>query len=130
LQVCWTYLRENEDEPVAVGNLPYDLAKQMSDVRRAMLAKLTNGADPAPHPTPPRAKPGPKPASREEVLAEAAAAETAIIELLKARPGLRHSEIVRALGAKATTTAMRLERLQKRGAVIRDEGGAWTASSP
>jgi DNA-binding HxlR family transcriptional regulator len=61
------------------------------------------------------------------VLDQASEAEAAIVEALKIKPGQRHGELCRTMHAKATTLAQRLKRLESKGAIVRDEAGAWSA---
>ena len=51
----------------------------------------------------------------------AAKAEEAIVELLRATPGMRTSAIAKAAGAPATTAQNRLLRLQRAGRIERGE---------
>jgi hypothetical protein len=66
---------------------------------------------------------------RKRVLEEASEAEAQIVAALRDKP-MRHAEIVRATVRKATSTSLRLQRLQKRGLVQRDDEGLWSSSSP
>lgn len=107
------------------------LTGEIEDVRRAMLACLANGAEPPVRPTSaqrPGAKKGPQPSHPKA--AEAAKAEKAIIELLRASPGLKTSELAKSSGAKKSTVAERLRRLKSRGQIASDGAGGWTAASP
>jgi DNA-binding IclR family transcriptional regulator len=58
----------------------------------------------------------------------AAEAETRIIEVLKDRPGMKTTEIAKATSSKANPTVQRLQRMQTKGLIERDEANGWTAS--
>jgi hypothetical protein len=107
------------------------LTGEIDDVRRQMLACLTNGAGANPvRPTPakrPGAK-GPQPSNPKAI--EAAKAEEAIVDLLRTKPGLKISELIKSSGAKKSTVAERLRRLKTRGQIASDGAGGWTAASP
>jgi hypothetical protein len=110
---------------LALASKYVSLTGEIEDVRRAMLACLTNGAaDAARTPRPMQARP--KPGSHPNAL-KAAEAEAKMIELLRASPGMRTTAIAQATGAKKSTVTERLRRLQARGQVERGEEGDWTA---
>ena len=102
------------------------LTGEIEDVRRAMLACLTNGAgaEPVRHTKPARSPGGSHP---NAVLA--AAAEAKIIELLKATPGLRTTQIAKQTHCKVNTTTQRLQRMKDRGVIERLDDSGWTASA-
>jgi Mn-dependent DtxR family transcriptional regulator len=58
-------------------------------------------------------------------------AEAKIIELIKATPGLRKTEIAKEMDSKVNTTTQRLQRMRDRGLIERVDGkeGGWTASA-
>ena len=107
------------------------LTGQIETVRRAMLAALSNGAGPEPRPTlPARSKLGGRPkasskassssSSKAPKAIAAAAAESEIMEIVRAKPGVRTAQIARATGAKGPTVTARIARLRERGLI---EGG-------
>ena len=67
--------------------------------------------------------------TREQTMLAAAKAEEAIVELLRATPGMRTSAIAKAAGAPATTAQNRLLRLQRAGRIERGEDDGWRAAS-
>jgi DNA invertase Pin-like site-specific DNA recombinase len=89
--------------------------------KEALRIVLLNGAagDDRRPPPPPRSK-RPGPPINQVRAATAAEAEAQIVALLKDRPGLKTSEIVKATGAKGSTVSERLRRLKEKGEV---EGG-------
>jgi hypothetical protein len=87
------------------------LSGQIEDVRRAMLACLTNGAEPNPM-RPARASGGSRPAGKA-----AEEAETAIKKLVENQPGMGSSAIAKAMEASIATTTDRLRRLRLRGEI-------------
>jgi DNA-binding transcriptional ArsR family regulator len=101
------------------------LTGQIEEVRRAMLACLTNGADPNPmHPA--RLSSGSQ--SNHPNAAKAAEAEEKIIALLRERP-MKAVEITAATESRQSTTSERLRRLRQRGLVTLGGGGAWAATA-
>jgi hypothetical protein len=106
------------------------LAAEIEDVRRAMLACLTNGAGANPVPPTPAKRPGVKgPSPNHPNIQAAAKAEKAIIDLLRATPGLKTTELAKTTNAKINTTTERLKRLKARHLVTPAEGGGWQASA-
>jgi DNA-binding NtrC family response regulator len=106
------------------------LTGEVEDVRRAMLACLTNGAGESPvvRPTSARSKPGEKGSRSKHPNAQLAAeAEGQILDLLKTRP-MRMAEIASEMGAKQTTTTERLRRLRERGQIVPADGGGWAVA--
>jgi hypothetical protein len=104
------------------------LAAEIEDVRRAMLACLTNGAGANPVPPTPAKRPGvngPKPSHPNAVAA--AKAEEAIIELLREQPGLKSTQIAKETKSKASTVTKRLKRLKARGQVAGGGDDGWQA---
>ena len=99
------------------------LTGQIEEVRRAMLAFLTNGTDP--NPTRPARSSG---GSQHPNAKAAKAAEERILELLKTRP-MRMAEIAAEMQARPSTTSERLRRLRQRGLAGPVDGGAWAASA-
>jgi hypothetical protein len=124
-------------ELVVLAEKFLSLSNELEAVRNAMRAALANGADPS-HVRPTHAgkRPGKKteakakPAhpDRATVLAKSAAADEALLALLKEKPGARPTEIAEATGAAGTTTSMRLKRLADRGLIER-RGDGWTATA-
>jgi hypothetical protein len=104
------------------------LDEETVEVRRAMLAALSNGADPTQRPTqaPARSKPGPKGASHPNRV-KAQAAEHQIVALLKDKPGMGTAALAEATSSKANTTTERLRRLKDRGLVAPAEDGGYRA---
>jgi predicted Rossmann fold nucleotide-binding protein DprA/Smf involved in DNA uptake len=101
------------------------LEREIAEVRNAMRHALGNGVDAAPNPPPARSKPG---GSRAEALAQAAEAEQRVLALLKDRP-MKAAEIARQTASKVSTTAERMNRLERRGMVQRAIDGAWSLQS-
>jgi hypothetical protein len=66
--------------------------------------------------------------SRVAVMARARAADDAVIATLKVSPAMRTGEIVKATGARTSTTGERLRRLRQKGLIERS-GDGWTAVS-
>jgi hypothetical protein len=60
----------------------------------------------------------------------AAKAEEAIVELLRATPGMRTSAIAKVAQAPLTSTAKRLARLEGRALVQRGADEGWRATAP
>jgi hypothetical protein len=117
------------------------LSTEIEDVRRAMLACLANSAGPVENPPQPvRRSDGKQPSApkaskpthpaRSDVMAKSAAADDAVLALLRSTPGLRTAKIARATEAKTNTLGQRLQRLSSRGQVQRDDSGGWAATSP
>jgi hypothetical protein len=117
---------------------------EVEDIRRAMLAALTNGAGggEGPKPNPPRAQrlggresqsKSQSKRSQSQVkhpnAIRAAAEEAKIVDHLRDRPGLRGAELAKALDCRPNTMTQRLQRLESRGAISRGADGAWTASA-
>jgi hypothetical protein len=99
---------------------------EIEQVRNAMRQALANGSDLSPaNPTWTAGKPS---GSRAETLAAAQAPDERVLALIIDRP-MKAAEIARATGAKANTTGERMNRLKAKGAVQRDEAGAWSLSS-
>jgi hypothetical protein len=104
------------------------LTGEIEDVRRAMLACLTNGGGEPPKipfSRPARQASG----GRHPKAVEAAKAEEAIVDLLRTKPGLKTSELAKSSGAKKSTVAERLRRLRARGQVTGGGDSGWTAAS-
>jgi hypothetical protein len=101
------------------------LDHEAEEVRNAMRRLLSNGLGggkprPTSRPHKGRERTGPEGTS---------AAEAQILAALKDKP-MRHGEVVRATGQKASSTGLRLQRLERRGLIQRGAEGAWTVSSP
>jgi hypothetical protein len=112
---------------LALASKYVSLTGEIEDVRRAMLACLTNGAaDTAPTPRPMPARPT-KPGGHPNAAA-AQEAEAKIIELLRATPGIGTAALARATGAKVNTTAERLKRMKAKGLTVGGGADGWTAS--
>ena len=95
------------------------LTEEIEDVRRAMLACLTNGAGEHPaRPTQPARSAG---GSKHPNAAKAEEIESQILEMLRTRP-MRMAEIAAETGARQTTTAERLRRMRGKGLVERQHG--------
>jgi hypothetical protein len=104
------------------------LTGEIEDVRRAMLACLTNGAGANPVPPTPAKRPGakgPQPSHPNAIAAQEA--ERKIVELLQATPGLKTSQLAKATSSKTNTTTERLRRLKARNLIMPAEGGGWAA---
>jgi DNA-binding MarR family transcriptional regulator len=58
-------------------------------------------------------------------------AEAKIIELIRATPGLKTTEIANEMDAKVNTTTQRLQRLRDRGVIERLDGreGGWQTAA-
>jgi hypothetical protein len=99
------------------------LETELEDVRRAMLAALTNGAAPA-NPTP---RSGSKPGS--DRFREAAEAEDRIVTLLRNQPGLKTAEIAKETAGKLNTVTERLKRLRTKGMVTGGGSDGWSVAT-
>ena len=115
---------------LALGAKYVALTEEIEDVRRAMLACLTNGA--GEHPTRPpqparRGSGGSQPNHPKAILA--AQAEEKIIELLRSTPGLGMTQIAKETGSKTNPVVQRLQRLRDRGVIERLDGSGWTVSA-
>jgi hypothetical protein len=114
-----------------------ELDRETAEVRRRMLALLSNGADTSPaHPPRPARRSGgtakppkAKSPSRDEVMAKSAAADEAALVLIRSQPGVKTGEIATATQAKGTTMAERLRRLKEKGLVAGGGSEGWTAAS-
>jgi hypothetical protein len=119
------------------------LSNQLETVRNAMRAALDIGLgadrEPPPGPTQARSKPGKKiaelseksaqkPTRRDTVMARSRADDEQVVAALKQGP-MRLTTLLETTGQKSTTLQNRLARLQTRGLVQKDDGGAWTATS-
>jgi hypothetical protein len=105
------------------------LTGEVEDVRRAMLACLTNGAGDAAitaRPIKPAKKAGGSKTSHPHIKA-AAEAEARILELIREQP-LKTSEIAKATGAKVNTVTERMKRLRDKGMATSGDSG-WRASA-
>jgi hypothetical protein len=100
------------------------LTGQIEEVRRAMLACLSNGIDPNPI-RPARVSGGSQPANARAT----EEAKAAIVQLLKDQPGLGTSAIAQALGARVDTTTGRLKTLRTRGAIVGGGREGWRATA-
>jgi hypothetical protein len=100
------------------------LTGQIEEVRRAMLACLTNGAagENPQIPFSPPVRRGPDGKAAEE-------AKQAIVKLLQKEPGLGTTAIARATGANVGTTQDRLKRLRQRGEVAGGQGDGWRVTA-
>lgn len=121
------------------------LTEEIEATRRAMLTALTNGAGEIANspfakaerpggkrsqPMRAKAKATPQATGRKHPNAIAAQAEEArLLDLLKATPGMRPVEIAKAMAARPNTTVQRLERMQERGQVQRNDHGAYSVSA-
>jgi hypothetical protein len=92
------------------------LSTEIEETRTAMLACLTNGADPRPFSPAVRPRLGGR--QKANVIA-AREAEAQVIERLRERP-MGTAELARATGAPVVTVQDRLRRLRSRGVI---EGG-------
>jgi predicted Rossmann fold nucleotide-binding protein DprA/Smf involved in DNA uptake len=108
------------------------LNQELGEVRARMKVAVLNGggSEERPFATPraPR-RTRKRPAPSEEASQETNEAENAILAALKEKP-MRHGEVTRATGQKASTVQVRLARLQKRGLIARGDDLAWAVSSP
>ena len=105
------------------------LSDQLEAVRGQIARAVANGAaGEASHPTQPARSSGGT-QSKHPAAIKAAEAERAIIELLKATPGMGTTEIARATDSKTPTTVERLRRLQAKGVIERDASAGWAASA-
>ena len=100
------------------------LSDQLETVQGEIkLAVLNGGAGERPaHPTP-AGRPGgtgSQPSHPNAILAQEA--EAKIIEVIKATPGLKTTEIANEMDAKVNTTTQRLQRLRDRGVIERLDG--------
>jgi uncharacterized membrane protein len=86
---------------------------------------LANGSEGSSNPT---SRPH-KGRRRMAVLADAAQAETRLLEALREQP-LSQADLIRALSAPASTVQKRLTRLEAKGAIAHDPAGLWSATSP
>ena len=84
------------------------LTGEIESVRRSMLAVLSNGEGPNPSLAQRRSEK----ASQHPNAALAAEAEAKIIELIKTTPGMRTTEIAKAMDSKVNTTTQRLARMR------------------
>jgi hypothetical protein len=106
-----------------------ELSDELEGVRGEIRKAVLNGTGgSAPRPTPARSKPGNPRGPQHPKTVAAAEAETRILSLLRATPGMGTMAIARATGAKRNTTVQRLQRLRARGEVQGGGGDGWTAS--
>lgn len=106
------------------------LSSEIEAVRRRMLTALTNGAGEAAtttRPIQPAKKAG---GSKHPNAIAGERTERKIIELLKESPGLKTSELAKAMNSKTSTTTERLRRMKARNLITPAEGGGWAASAP
>jgi DNA-binding IclR family transcriptional regulator len=61
-------------------------------------------------------------------MAEAREQDGRVLNLLKDQP-MRQVDLARAMDAGQSTVQARLTRLQKQGAVVRDDGGLWSLTT-
>jgi hypothetical protein len=116
------------------------LTEEIDDVRRDMLACLTNGAGANPvRPTPPvRSPPGGK-SNRSRAQAQAhhpnavksQEIDEKVLTLLRSKGPMKTVEIAAAISSKMSTCSERLRRLRSRQLVIPAEDRGWvSAPSP
>jgi hypothetical protein len=99
-----------------------DLDCEAEDVRNQMRKLLANGAGGEPSPRPTSNQKGCK---RAAMLEEASEAEGQIIAALKDGPQ-RHAGVLKATGQRATSTSVRLARLQAKGLVQHGDDSSWS----
>jgi hypothetical protein len=99
---------------------------ESDDVRREVLACLTNGGGAKPV-RPTSAPRRGEPASQHPNAAKAAKIDEKVIDLLKATPGMKVSELAKATSSKTSTTSERLRRMRARQLVAPVDGGGWQA---
>jgi DNA-binding transcriptional ArsR family regulator len=112
------------------------LNDEIADVRRSMLKALSNGYGGEhggalrAHPTKARSsKPGAETyPTRAEVMEQAAAAQSQILDLLKTRP-MGPTEIAKATDSRLGTVNDRLRRLRGQGLVEPAQEGGWRAAA-
>ena len=102
------------------------LTEEIDDVRRDMLACLTNGtgANPVRPTSAPRRG---EPASQHPNAAKAAKVDQQVLDLLKATPGMKVSELAKLTASKTSATSERLRRMRARQLVAPVDGGGWQA---
>jgi hypothetical protein len=137
--------RTGLNDPVTLAERYIGLVKETEDVRAQMRRLLANGADSNPtvaaragvttssqRSSAKYAKAQPsKAASRQRVMAEAAKAETQVLEILKTETdGLKTADIARRAGMPPTSVQNRLMRLQRAGLIERSADERWSASAP
>jgi hypothetical protein len=99
------------------------LSDELEGVRDQIKRAVMNGAEQ----NPTRAeRPGAK-GSQHPSARKAAAAETKMLELIRASPGMRTTAIAKAAGTKTSTTIERLRRMRERGEVQGGGPTGWTA---
>ena len=113
-------------ELVRLAQKLVDLDREAEETRNAMRRLLANGADPTPNPTRRRGPRSGGGGMRDHLLAKAAAAEEAIVALLREGPK-RLAEIMAALNSAGSTTGQRLARLSEKGFIQRGDDGLWSA---
>ena len=87
---------------------------EIDDVRREMLACLTNGGGANPvRPTSPAARRAAGQRNHPNAIA-AAKIDEKVIDLLKATPGMKVNELAKATSSKTSTTSERLRRMRTR----------------
>jgi hypothetical protein len=92
-----------------------------------MLACLTNGAGANPvRPTSPAARRAAGQRHHPNAIA-AAKIDQQVIDLLKATPGMKVSDLARLTASKTSTTSERLRRMRARHLVAQLDGGGWQA---
>jgi hypothetical protein len=100
------------------------LTGQIEEVRRAMLACLSNGAAPNP------IRPARVSSGSQAVHALATKeAESEIVALLRSQPKLTTSAITKATKSKQSTVSERLRRLRERGEISGGGADGWVAVS-
>ena len=102
-----------------------ELEALRGEIRKAVLNGVGGEDRAAPFTRPARVLSGVQRAN----LVGAQAAEARIVELLKERPSLKTGAIAAATGSNVQTTADRLKRLRKRGAIGGGGVDGWTAAS-
>ena len=105
------------------------LSGELDLTRDAMKRLLLNGAGgPSENPTPARRPGAKRPQSSHPKALRAAQVEKTILALLRSSPGFRTAAIANATAAQRSTTDERLNRLQAKGLVERDDAGVgWRA---
>jgi hypothetical protein len=105
------------------------LSDELANVRGEIAKAVLNGGggnEPARPTSPARQASGGHPNAKV-----AQQAEAKIIEVLRSSPGLKTTEIAKAMDSKLNTTTQRLSRMRDRGEIIRsDDGNGWQAAAP
>jgi hypothetical protein len=119
------------DDLVALAALAKRLVEISEEATRIKgeLRRLL-GDGPSPRPTkPPSALNGA--GGQAAKWAKAAEADQAVLDFIRDSPApLRQTEIATRIGAAMSTTGNRLVRLQRAGAIQRNESGLWSAVTP